>query len=292
MKNNSDWRNRINKAPAKPAISEADLASGESAPKKEKTSWNSVAKWYDTLLEGSADSYQEKVILPNILRVVAPKKDLKILDIACGQGYFSRAFAEKGATVTACDIAGELIEMAQKTSLSPLTKKISYTVTPADDLKFKEGNSVDTAVIVLAIQNIENIVGVFAEAKRVLKPNGKLILVLNHPAFRIVGGSSWAWDAGPQKQFRRIDSYMSDSQHKIDMTPAKDRQIRKKFTVSFHRPLQSYFKALNKAGFAVARLEEWISHKASQPGPRAEEENRMRKEIPLFICLEAVKMIN
>ena len=106
MKNNSDWRNRINKAPAKPATIQADsnaVLENGTAPKKEKTSWNSVAKWYDTLLEGSADSYQEKVILPNILRVVAPKKDLRILDIACGQGYFSRAFAEKGATVTACD---------------------------------------------------------------------------------------------------------------------------------------------------------------------------------------------
>ena len=282
MKNNSDWRERINKKPIAPV----PTASDKVVVKKEKTSWNSVAKWYDTLLEGSPDTYQEKVILPNILRIVAPKKDMKILDIACGQGYFSRAFAEKGATVTACDIAPELIEIAQKTS----PKNISFTATPADDLGFKEGNSVDTAVIVLAIQNIENIVGVFNEARRTLKPGGKLVLVLNHPAFRIVGGSSWQWDAGPQKQYRRIDSYMSDSSHKIDMTPAKDRQIRKTFTVSFHRPLQSYFKALNKAGFAVARLEEWISHKVSEPGPRAEEENRMKKEIPMFVCLEAVKL--
>jgi ubiquinone/menaquinone biosynthesis C-methylase UbiE len=282
MKNNSDWRERINKKPIAPV----PTASDKVVVKKEKTSWNSVAKWYDTLLEGSPDTYQEKVILPNILRIVAPKKDMKILDIACGQGYFSRAFADKGATVTACDIAPELIEIAQKTS----PKNISFTATPADDLGFKEGNSVDTAVIVLAIQNIENIVGVFNEARRTLKPGGKLVLVLNHPAFRIVGGSSWQWDAGPQKQYRRIDSYMSDSQHKIDMTPAKDRQIRKTFTISFHRPLQAYFKALNKAGFAVARLEEWISHKVSEPGPRAEEENRMKKEIPMFVCLEAIKL--
>src|ERR1019366_316577 len=113
MKNNSDWRNRINKKPIAPiAKNEVISADGISVTKKEKTSWNSVAKWYDTLLEGSADSYQEKVILPNILRIVAPKKDMKILDIACGQGYFSRAFAEKGAIVTACDIAPELIEIA------------------------------------------------------------------------------------------------------------------------------------------------------------------------------------
>jgi ubiquinone/menaquinone biosynthesis C-methylase UbiE len=254
--------------------------------KAKQTSWNSVAKWYDTHLENSADSYQEKVILPNLLRILSPKPGMEILDIACGQGYFSRAFNEKGAKVTACDIAPELIEIAVKNS----PKTILYHTTPADDLSFRPNASVDTAVIVLAIQNIENIAGTFAEAIRVLRPGGRLILVLNHPAFRIVDGSSWQWDAGPQKQYRRIDSYMSDSQHKIDMTPAKDRQIRKRFTISFHRPLQSYFKALAKAGFAVTRLEEWISHKESQKGPRAEEEDRMRKEIPLFLCLEAVKI--
>ncbi|MCX6716038.1 MAG: hypothetical protein NT077_03410, partial [Candidatus Taylorbacteria bacterium] len=93
------------------------------------------------------------------------------------------------------------------------------------------------------------------------------------------------------KQYRRIDSYLSDGQIEIDMTPGENDPAKKKTTMSFHRPLQSYFKALNKAGFAVSRLEEWISHKKSQNGPRAAEEDRIRKEIPMFLMLEAVKNI-
>jgi hypothetical protein len=54
--------------------------------------------------------------------------------------------------------------------------------------------------------------------------------------------------------------------------------------------LQFYFKALRKAGFLVSRLEEWNSQKKSQPGPRADAENRARKEFPLFLALEAVKV--
>ena len=38
-----------------------------------KTSWGNVAGWYDDLLEKSPDSYQEKVILPNLLRIIDPK---------------------------------------------------------------------------------------------------------------------------------------------------------------------------------------------------------------------------
>ena len=46
-------------------------------------------------------------------------------------------------------------------------------------------------------------------------------------------------------------------------------------------------KLFSKNNFAVTRLEEWISHKVSSPGPREKEENRSRKEIPLFMCIEA-----
>ena len=60
-------------------------------------------------------------------------------------------------------------------------------------------------------------------------------------------------------------------------------------TISFHRPLQVYFKSLAKHGFLVRRLEEWVSHKQSQRGARGATEDRARKEIPLFLMMEALK---
>lgn len=254
--------------------------------KAKSTSWGSVADWYDEHIEQSIDSYQAKVIMPNILRILDLKPRMTILDVACGQGYFSRAFAENGAIVIGCDVSNELIEMAKK----HLLKKIEYHTASADDLSFVKDASIDAVVIILAIQNIENMAGTFAECARVIRSNGRLIIVLNHPTFRIPDRSSWEWDVKAGKQYRRLDAYMSDSQTKIDMTPGMNEKADKRFTISFHRPLQSYFKALAKAGLAVTRLEEWISHKESQKGPRAEEEDRMRKEIPLFLCLEAVKI--
>ncbi len=270
-----------------------------------KTSWGAVANWYDEMLEDSKDSFQAKVILPNLLRIVDPKPGMTILDVACGQGYFSRAFAEKGAKVVGCDISPELIDLAKKNS----PKETDFHVAPADSLNFINKDSstaFDIAVIVLALQNIENITGTLSECARVLKPGGRLVVVLNHPAFRIPQSSSWQWDMNSStespfekggarragdfsRQYRRIDSYMSEKRLDIDMTPGEADQHKKKFTVSFHRPLQSYFKAINKAGFSVTRMEEWISHKKSQEGPRAVEEDRIRKEIPMFLCIEGVK---
>ncbi len=61
-------------------------------------------------------------------------------------------------------------------------------------------------------------------------------------------------------------------------------------TFSFHRSLQFFFKAFTKAGFVTTRLEEWISHKESESGPRKGVEDKARKAIPLFMCLEIKKI--
>ena len=251
-----------------------------------KTSWGEVAEWYNDLLENSEDSYQKNVILPNLIRLVDPRPDMTILDLACGQGFFSFAFAQAGAKVIGCDISKELISLAKDKVIKEKNGNVEFYVTPSDKLAFIQDKTVDMITIVLAIQNIENIVGTFAECSRVLKPNGKLILILNHPSFRIPQQSNWEWDEKNSKQYRRIDSYMSEQSFNIDMTPGEKDESKKKFTVSFHRPLQQYVKALAKSGFSIRRLEEWISHKKSQDGLRSAEEDRIRKEIPMFMCLE------
>lgn len=249
------------------------------------TSWGKVAGWYDELLEKKDGTYQKEVILPNLLRLLDPQKEEVVLDIACGQGFFSRAISEKGSRVIGSDIAKELIGIARLHS----PKEIAFNIAPADKLDFASDSSIDKAIIVLALQNIENLQGSIREAYRVLKPKGKLFIVLNHPAFRIPKNSSWQWDENNKKQYRRIDSYMSDIKERIEMNPGEIRSGEKRFTISFHRPLQAYFKSLNKAGFLIGRFEEWISHKESNPGPRAKEENRIRKEIPIFAIIEAIK---
>lgn len=248
---------------------------------QKKTTWGKVAGWYDELIEGDEDSFQAQVIAPNLTRIAGPVAGLTVLDVGCGQGYFSRIFQAGGAKVLGCDISHELIDIAKKNS----DKSIDFSVCPSDDLSFVPNETVDVALIILAIQNIQKFSETFAEISRKLKKGGRLILVINHPAFRIPKNSDWQWDeAGAQ--WRRISSYMSDIENKIDMTPGEPNPAKKVFTYSFHRPIQSYFKALHKAGLAVTRLEEWISHRKSQNGPRGKEEDRSRKEIPMFMCVE------
>lgn len=244
---------------------------------RESTSWGKVASWYDDYLSNE-DSYQEKVVLPNLMRIVSPKKGELILDLACGQGYFTGKLAEVGARIVGADISSELISKAKNR-----LRDIEFSVAPAHKLPYQNA-SFDTVTCVLAIQNIAELDQTFAEAKRVLKPHGRLVMVLNHPAFRVPQASDWTYDEKTKSQSRVVSKYLSEIKAKIDMHPGATKKV---FTVSFHRPLQVFVKLLSKNGFAITRLEEWISHKKSQDGPRAAAEDFARKEIPLFMCVES-----
>lgn len=249
--------------------------------RKPSTSWGSSAKWYSSHLEENEDTYQRQVILPNLMRLLAPSAGMRVLDLACGQGFFSREIATAGASVVGADISSELIAEAKK--LSP---SIPFHATPAHKLGFAKDGSFDAAIVVLAIQNIENIQDVFAEAARVLSKGGRLILVMMHPAFRIPERTSWGYDEDAKVQYRRVDGYLSQSRSELLVHPGKKNSP---ITVSYHRSLQDFSKALFKAGFAITRLEEWNSHRESQQGPRKQAEDMARREIPLFLMLEAAK---
>ena len=250
-------------------------------PKPNDTSWEAVAGWYDKLLEGEG-TYQKELILPNLLRLMELKKGHTVLDIACGQGFFTREFFKHSSHITGIDASKILIEMAKKNSPGA----IAFNVAASSEMAFLKDRSVDKAVIVLALQNIENVAGTLREAARIVKKGAMIYIVLNHPTFRVPKESSWGWDEKEKKQYRRVDRYLSELKLSIQMHPGDKPS---QYTTSFHRPLQYYFKALGKAGFLVSSIEEWNSHKKSQIGPRAAAEDIARKEIPLFLCLVAVK---
>ena len=252
---------------------------------KNNTSWGKVAGWYNKLLEEGEDTYQEKLIKPNLLRVLAVKSGEEILDLGCGQGYFSRLLSYAGAKVVGVDVAGELIKLAKEQG----TNKETYLVLSAEKLSSLADGRFDAAICVLALQNIKNLQAVVLELSRVLKPNGRAVIVLNHPTFGIPTASGWDYDEKANVQYRRIDRYISEITQEVDMSQGVADVKKKKFTYSFHHPLQVYFKTFSKAGLVVTRLEEWVSHKTSDKGARKAAEDLARKEIPLFMCLELRK---
>lgn len=249
------------------------------------TSWGGVAEWYDSHL--ASDTYHEKVIMPRLFRMIGNLERKDILDLACGQGHVARVLAKGGARVTGVDISAELITFA-KIKNEEERVSVALHASPSHKLGMLKNESCDIIICVLAIQNIEKVDETFKECARVLRKNGRFFVVMNHPSFRIPQGTSWGYDELQGVQYRRVDQYLGEAKIKIDMTPGK--KVGKEFTFSFHRPLQYYSKFLGKSDLAVTRIEEWESHKKSGHGPRQRAEDKARKEIPLFLALEAIKL--
>ena len=79
-------------------------------------------------------------------------------------------------------------------------------------------------------------------------------------------------------EYRRIDHYRTETNVPILTPPFANKDS---FTLTYHRPLESYFAALVGAGFAVDGLEEWVSNKKSQPGKKAKAEKAVENALPL-----------
>lgn len=246
---------------------------------KKDTSWGKVAVWYDKHLKDD-DTYHSQVVAPNLLRVVDLKPEESLLELGCGQGYFLNLFSKISTNLTGVDLGKELIQIARKKN-----KEIEFIFANAENqgLFKNEDRKFDVITIVLALQNMKNIYEVSKNISRLLKENGRAVIVLNHPAFRIPQNTSWERDEKEKIQYRRVDRYMSEMEKKIDMTPGK--KTDKEYTISYHRPLQVYSKAFAKENLAITKIEEWISHRKSEKGPWSKAEDNSRKEIPLFMCL-------
>lgn len=270
-------------APKKNKTSEERKTKQDAASSKtNETSWGPVAKWYRDTVEHT-DSYQTKVIEPNLIRVLGDVKGKKILDIACGEGYFSGLLAEMGAKVTGLDIGEELISIAKQKYTKP-----AFHHMRAEDVGTLKREQFDIAICVLALQNIEDIKAVFQGIASILRPGGRFIFVLNHPVLRNPRVTDWGYDDVSNIQYRAVSQYLTESKIEIDMNPGEKNRYKKKYTVSFARPIQFFVKQLSKANLYICGLEEWVSHKTSEPGPRSEAENKARHEIPLFMCVESV----
>ncbi|MEK7777415.1 MAG: class I SAM-dependent methyltransferase [Chloroflexota bacterium] len=253
-------------------------------PDSQDTPWQGeVARWYDAAVGAGGTDFQRDLIFPHVLRLLGLKKGDRLLDVACGQGAFCRAADKLGASVTGVDASSQLIQLARQRSV----KRIRYLVGDARQLDTLPADSFDAVACILAIQNIDPIEPVFAGCSRLLRPGGQMVIVMNHPSFRIPRQSGWGWDEQRKLHYRWIDHYLTASKIPIQIHPGSAPNV---VAWTFHRPLQDYVGAMVNGGLLITALEEWPSHKASQPGPKARAENRARKEIPMFLALRAVKL--
>ncbi|MBT9134500.1 MAG: Ubiquinone biosynthesis O-methyltransferase [Firmicutes bacterium] len=279
----------------------ADAKSTAGDGRGKATHWGEVAEWYDHLVGDNGNDFQREVIMPGVSRLLEHRRaqgEYLVLDLGCGQGVLGRFLAREGCRVVGIDAAEPLIAKARQRNQTDKLP-ISYIVADVTRLLDEAGRPrvnvqplfFDAVTIALAIQNITPLSAVWQACHRLLKPNGKLVVVLMHPCFRVPQHADWHYDFSAKIQSRLVSKYMSSLDVEIKMHPSYIAQGKKPpVTTHFHRPLQAYINTLGNAGLYVDHMEEWTSPKQDEPGPHKAAKDAARKEIPMFLAIRARKM--
>ena len=78
-----------------------------------RASWDDAADVYAEGQASGRDYYRYEFFGPAQLALCGNVREMRVLDVGCGNGYFSREMAGRGAHVTGIDISSRMIARAQ-----------------------------------------------------------------------------------------------------------------------------------------------------------------------------------
>jgi SAM-dependent methyltransferase len=129
---------------------------------------------------------------PATLRLLGDVAGLAVLDAACGPGFYLEQLVAGGAgEVHGCDASARMVELARRRVGDAVDLRVHSLDDPLDWLA---DGSVDVVLCALAYHYLNDRPAFLAEAARVLRPGGTLVISTHHPASDWVrlGGSYFA----------------------------------------------------------------------------------------------------
>lgn len=155
-----------------------------SLSKEIKNIWNTNAAFWDERM-GEGNTFHETLLEQNQLDLLEITPNKLILDLACGNGHFSRSLAQHGAKVVAIDISDQLIEIAQSKSQA---FNIDYRTIDATKLEetqalLKDYPQFEAIVCTMAIQDIDQLEPLIQFAYQALPAKGTFTFSIPHPCF-------------------------------------------------------------------------------------------------------------
>src|SRR5512143_547079 len=95
-----------------------------------RAAWNANAAFWDERMGDDGNDFVNVLIWPSTARLLGLRRGERLLDIACGNGIYSRRLAALGAQVVAFDFAEKLVARAKA---RPGAESINYRVLDATD---------------------------------------------------------------------------------------------------------------------------------------------------------------
>lgn len=248
--------------------------------------WNLKADFWDALHGDDGNQFHRLLISPGIERLLALRPGERVLDVACGNGTMARRLAALGGKVTAVDFSTALIEKAQQRG-QQAGDPIDYRVADATDqnalIALGEG-LFDAVVCTMALMDIPVIAPFYRATRRLLRPNGRLVIATAHPAFNSnnpVFFAELADQAGSIVTTHgvKISAY-------LDIRPTKGAGAPNEPTPHYyyHRPLHELLGEAFAAELILDALEEPVFRSADHDPGRSLAWAAMPQIPPVFIA--------
>jgi ubiquinone/menaquinone biosynthesis C-methylase UbiE len=190
---------------------------------------------YDTFADEYLDHARDSFFnahydRPACLELLGDVSGKHVLDAACGPGLYAAELVAGGAQVTGFDASPRMVEICRE-HVPAGTFRVHDL---ADPLDWLPDGSVDLVLCALAIHYVDDRVTALREMRRVLKPEGALVLSTQHPT------GDWLRYGGSYFEPRLITETWS-----------------KGWTVTYWQaPLEVTCREIFQAGFLIERLTE------------------------------------
>lgn len=148
--------------------------------------WEEVAEFWDDYMGEESNRWHRELVRPHTEALLKVEEGQRVLDIACGNGNFSRRLAEQGAQVTAIDYSTKMIECA-KVRCSDYLYKIEFKVVDATDedaLLALSEEPFDHAEANMALMDIADITPLVRSLRSLLRQGGCFTFSIPHPCFQ------------------------------------------------------------------------------------------------------------
>jgi len=204
-----------------------------------RSAWNEISPYYQAENRIPTDFVHYGPHCPNEdeLQLIGDVKGKRVLEVGCGGGQCSIAFARRGAIATGMDLSDKQVEFARELAKAegvPAT----FAQGSAEDLSAISDVSHDVVFSAYALQYVEHVDRCFAEVARVLKPDGLFVFSLDHPF----------WYCVAEADMRIVFSYF-DTVYWYDWEQ-KDMPTRPKVT-QFQRTVGDWYRFLRGASIEV-----------------------------------------
>lgn len=247
-----------------------------------RDAWNQNAEVWDQTQGDDGNSMQRLLVNPAAEHLLDVRPGQTILEIACGNGVFSRRLAQLGAQVVATDFSEQLLERARARSAEH-AGQIDYRLADAtsqEQLLALGRGRFDTAVANMALMDIATLEPLLAALGHLLKPGGHFVFTVCHPCFN--SGGQHMLVEQEDREGEVVITYAVKIAQYLGLGPHKGLAVIGQPVPQYYfdRPLHVLFNSFFRAGFALDGLEEPAFDPGEQSGRRALSWNGNFHEIP------------